>query len=237
MPKFSDIPQLGTARYTVNVGWDYLPLTLYREVHRYGLDVNPNFQRGRVWNEAQKISYVEYVLRGGRSGRDIYLNCPGHHFGRVGPDYEDGWYVLVDGKQRIDAALSFLNNEFKIFGQWYYRDYTDRLRFTVANFVWHVADFKTIEEVYQWYIDLNVGGTVHTPTDISKVKYLLDNKMPYSRPIITEAEHQIGIEREVLQVARREYEEEEAQQEARSERSRQEAEAKASKGKRKKASK
>lgn len=193
MPTYDQIPQLAVARYHVNIGWDYLAEHLLRDTLRYGLDVNPNFQRAHVWNEEQKARYVEYILRGGQSGRDIYLNCPGHHYGRIGPDYEDGWFVLVDGKQRLDAALGFMNNEFKIFGQWYRRDFTDRMRITTACFNWHIADLKTIEEVYQWYLDLNSGGTVHTEKDLSKVRELLNNKEPYVRISREEAADQIGL--------------------------------------------
>jgi len=222
MPLFNDIPQLTRAKYHVNYGWDYLADTIFREVDHYGLDVNPNFQRARVWTVDQKVSYVEYMLRGGTSGRDIYTNCPGHHFGRVGPNYVDGWYVLVDGKQRLDAALGFLNNEFKIFGKWYYRDYTDRMRFTVASFNWHVGDLQTIEEVYQWYLDLNSGGTVHTETDLTKVRILLDNKVPYTRVTVEEAAVEVGLNtRQIFIDARAELAQKEADQKAATERAEQ----------------
>ena len=39
-----------------------------------GLQLNPEFQRGHVWTEEQQIAWVEYYLRGGKSGNTIYLN-------------------------------------------------------------------------------------------------------------------------------------------------------------------
>jgi len=38
------------------------------------LQLNPDFQRGHVWIENQQIKYIEYILRGGKTARVIYLN-------------------------------------------------------------------------------------------------------------------------------------------------------------------
>ena len=42
------------------------------------------------------------MLRGGASGMNIYTNCPGWMSGSHGD------FVLVDGKQRVDAVCKFL---------------------------------------------------------------------------------------------------------------------------------
>lgn len=173
MPRFQDIPQFTPfSGYAVHVGWDYLPIHYARSVEHYGLNVCPDFQRGYVWKPEQKVKYIEYVLQGGQSGRHLYFNCPRWQDGGIGPGYKDGWYVLVDGKQRLDAVLGFLNNEFPIFGGNYFRDYSDRLTTIRTNFVWNVNTLKTRDECLQWYIDLNTGGTVHTAEEIAKVRAL-----------------------------------------------------------------
>src|SRR4051812_4439293 len=100
MPTYDDIPQFTRgANYAVDVSWEYLAEYYLSAVTEYGLDVNPNFQRGHVWTATQKIRYVEYILQGGKSGKVIYTNCPTWHYGHVGEDHPEGWYVLVDGKQ------------------------------------------------------------------------------------------------------------------------------------------
>ena len=206
MAKFADIPLLTQCTgYMVNVGLDYLPAHYARYVIKYGLEVSPDFQRGNVWTDQQKIRFMEYMLRGGTSGLDIYTNCPTwqHTAGRT---YEDDWFVLVDGKQRLDAALGFLNNEFQVFGA-YYRQYTDHPRIVVANFRWHVNTLKTRKECLQWYLDLNCGGTVHTDSELDKVRGLLlleaarmaageEHKRPTPQMIQAEGR----IDREVIQV-------------------------------------
>lgn len=174
---FSHVPPFTrTANYHVNVSWLHLKKWL-SESSGEQLDQDPDFQRGHVWTRVQQIRYVEFVLRGGNSGRDIQCNCPGWNSvkGIQGP------YVLVDGKQRLTAVLAFLDNEFQVFEEraygGFYRDFADKPDMLTANFIWHVNDLETRAEVLQWYLDLNTGGTVHGDTEIDRVRGLLDAEM------------------------------------------------------------
>lgn len=120
--RFRDIPPYTKSPpYTVNVGLGYLVAHYTMCVTEWGLDVSPDFQRAYVWTANQKVSFVEYFLRGGSSGVDIYTNCPTWN-SMVPPLDPKSWFVLVDGKQRLDALLGFLNNEFQVFGGSYFRD-------------------------------------------------------------------------------------------------------------------
>lgn len=213
--RFRDIPQFTrSASYMVNVGLDYLPQHYSRYVLEYGLDVCPDFQRGYVWTETQKIRFVEYMLRGGVSGLDIYINSPTWRLGNFGPEYPDSWIVLVDGKQRLDATLGFLNNEFPIFDGTYFRDFTDKPSITQCNFRWHVNDLKTREECLQWYLEMNSGGTVHKDEELDKVRDLIREGAPYKRPSHEEIVAVAGLDREILQKVIREDAEEEAKRKA-----------------------
>jgi len=162
MPKFQDIPLITVAKYHVDIFWDYIEDWIEREK----VDMNPDFQREYVWSQKQKEQYVEWILRNGNSGRDVYFNHPGWF-----RNWE-GDMVIVDGKQRIEAVLGFLRNEVKAYG-YYKNEYTDKYRIMHCNFSVHVADLKTRKEVLQWYLDMNTGGTVHTEQEIKKVKALL----------------------------------------------------------------
>jgi hypothetical protein len=215
MPRFEDIPQFTrNAGYAVDVSWHYLPDHYNDAILHCQLDINPEFQRGYVWTEAQKVRYVEFILRGGMTGRDIYTNCPGWKLGQVGRNFPKGWYVLVDGKQRLDAVLGFLNNEFPIFGGNYKRDYTDRLPILGAGFRWHVNDLATYEEVLAWYCDLNKGGTVHSDEEIERVQRLKESGATYTMPPVEVIEAQANLGRQPLQDAFRKREEDDAKRKA-----------------------
>ena len=111
---YKEIPRFTrNANYRINVDWPYLEKQLQgwieeREVAP--LNIDPEFQRAHVWRPEQQSAYVEYILRGGISGREIYFNCIGWNSDYRGP------FVLVDGKQRLEAVRSFLRDEVPVFG-------------------------------------------------------------------------------------------------------------------------
>lgn len=85
----------------------------------------------------------------------------------------DGEYVIVDGKQRLQAVRCFLNNEIPVFGA-YFKEYEDKMRMTVASFRWNIAMLKTRKEVLEWYLAFNAGGSVHTQEELDTVRRLLE---------------------------------------------------------------
>lgn len=170
--KFKDIPQFTSAgHYQVNYPLTSLVKYIEEEIRDAGLQLNPAFQRGHVWNEQQQIAWLEYHLKGGKSGNTIYLNNPFWHSGRIP---EEGKYVCVDGLQRITAAQRFIHNEIKVFGS-YFNEYEDTLRVLPATIYLNVNDLKTEKEVLQWYVDMNSGGTPHTDIEIERVKKMIQD--------------------------------------------------------------
>lgn len=132
--------------------------------------MDPDFQRGHVWTEVQQIRYVEFVLRGGESSREIHFNHPGWM-----NSYE-GAMVLVDGKQRLESVRKFMRNELPIFDGHTLSDFDEKPSILRADFIIHVNDLPTRAEVLQWYLDLNDGGVVHSSEEIQKVRKLLEEE-------------------------------------------------------------
>lgn len=168
---FQDIPQFTpSAPYTVHGAWHNIEDQLkdWNEV-AYGspLNLDPDFQRGHVWTEKKQREYVEFILRGGQSSKDIYMNHPRWM------DSFKGEMTLVDGKQRLEAVRKFMRNELKVFGMGYRKDFSNRRTPSDCMFIYHINTLKTRAEILQWYLDLNTGGVVHTDEEIKKVKALL----------------------------------------------------------------
>ena len=168
--KFSDIPQLTRpAHYQVNQSWRNLKETIrhYQGEHRTcALDINPDFQRGHVWTKKQQIAYVEFMLKGGTGSNILTFNCIGWMGSFKGP------FVLVDGKQRLTAALKFLDNKLPIFGENYYKDFEDKL-YSGIDFIFAINNLDNMNDVYKWYVELNSGGTPHKKSEIDKVKAMI----------------------------------------------------------------
>ena len=170
MPTFrclKDIPQrTREPSYTTNVAWDYLEAYVEKMQSKYGLNLNPDFQRGHVWNDRQRELYLEYQLSGGTGSNLIRLNHP-----QWMRSYE-GDFVIVDGLQRLETVLRFLRNEARAYGK-YLREYEDELGQTGPNLTFGINTLQTRAEVLEWYIQLNKGGTQHTDEEIAKVQTLL----------------------------------------------------------------
>lgn len=166
--KFSDIPQFtNSGDYQVNVDWRYLETWLAElPSENVPVDLDPDFQRHHVWTHEKQVAYVEFILRGGKSSRDIYFN------NSAWMTSFDGEMVLVDGKQRLEAVRAFMSDELEAFGS-LYSEFTDNIRSLNASFTMHVNDLKTRAEVLQWYLDLNSGGVVHTEPELQRVRNLL----------------------------------------------------------------
>jgi len=171
--KCEDIKQFTSCgSYCVNVTMEQLVHTIKEEEEKLGLILNSEVQRGHVWDEEQQIAFIEYFLRGGKSGLDLYFNNP--DWGKNYGDYHE--FVCVDGLQRITAVRRFMNNEIPAFGI-YRKDFEDDWMFTHDfrhMFNIHVNDLKTKEEVLTWYIEMNTGGTPHTKEEIAKVQKILN---------------------------------------------------------------
>jgi hypothetical protein len=165
--RFRDIPKFISSNYTITLEWDMIERWLSESMPES--ELNPDFQRGHVWTRDKQIKYVEYILRGGKSSKDIYFNHPGWN-----NNYE-GKCVLIDGKQRLEAARAFLRDEFPVFGS-LYSEYTDKLRISEAWFNVHINCLPTRAEELQWYLDLNSGGVVHTDDELSRVRELLEKE-------------------------------------------------------------
>lgn len=170
MLRFQDIKTFPLCPYRCDVSWDMLEFHIERDLESGFLDLNPDFQRAHVWTPKQQTAYVEYILQGGSSGKELYFNCPDYSKGGT-----EGPYVIVDGKQRLEAVRQFMRGEIPAFGH-LRTEYSDRPDMMTARFSWNIAGLRTRSEVLEWYLNFNAGGTVHTEQELDKVRRLLETE-------------------------------------------------------------
>lgn len=138
---------------------------------RERMNLNPDYQRGHVWSKEQSEDFMGHILEGGA--------CPAFiiHEGDVSrEDYEN---EMVDGQQRARAILG-----------WFDGDIGARL--SDGTLVWFKDATKTESRMIRmgitvpinwghWtrkerlklYLKLNRGGTVHTESEINRVREML----------------------------------------------------------------
>jgi hypothetical protein len=170
--RIRDLPLISQCYYRIDCGWDSLYENWMTDHRGCRVELQPDFQRDYVWTERQQIDYIENMLKGSLSGRDVWFNHP--RWGSFS-NFTDDPIVCVDGQQRIGAIKGFLDNKFKVFEKYLFSDFEDwdTPIYDRTYVVVHVNNLKTSQQVYQWYLDLNSGGTIHTKEDLDKVRSLL----------------------------------------------------------------
>jgi uncharacterized protein with ParB-like and HNH nuclease domain len=150
--------------YEIHRLWDWVEKQMNeRHEGMAVLNIDPDFQRPHVWKERQQRMWLEFILRGGKTGRVFYFNHPSWMRG-----YNKGEFVLVDGKQRLEALRKWMANEIKVFGS-YKSEYTDNPAMVGNTLKVNVNSLPTKADVLRWYLQMNGGGTPHKPSELKKV--------------------------------------------------------------------
>ena len=68
----------------------------------FGVDFNPDYQRGSVWDEEDREKLLDSIFAGREIGRFVFKQLP---FTRTSNDVN--YYEIVDGKQRMLTLLAF----------------------------------------------------------------------------------------------------------------------------------
>lgn len=125
----------------------------------------PPFQRdNNKWTREQQIRFVENVCAGFRTTLMLYTLKD-----------DEGLYEqakILDGLQRLTALLSFIENQFPIFDDFYFRDIDARLALGTVRPQVRIYTFETEVDAVQFYIEMNRDIT-HSADDIRRAEQYL----------------------------------------------------------------
>jgi hypothetical protein len=142
------------------------------------LDVNPDYQRGHVWTEAQSAAFVGHKLEGGE--------CPTLTIQRWAAPVS-AVDELVDGKQRLLAILGFVEDRIPALlsdgrayhlRAWSPDDQRTLPRAFELMLRARYVSCRSRADVLRLYLRLNRGGSVHTDEEIERVRTLLRSEAP-----------------------------------------------------------
>ena len=174
MMKIADIPQLIRVGQGTQWDLDQFQDTFARWKDNYGLNLDPEFQRPHVWSEETKIKFIEFILRGGVV-QPMRFNSPvfGGETHKNHSDLSED-IVLVDGKQRLNAIMEFIDNKIAVFGGNYLSDFDNPdLVLRSTSITVQVNKLQTKHELYQWYLEMNEGQVAHTQEELDRVRNLM----------------------------------------------------------------
>ncbi|WP_408931058.1 DUF262 domain-containing protein [Corynebacterium sp. YSMAA1_1_D6] len=107
--------QLRVVRETKDYQLDYLKYALSSE--NPTIDIAPSYQRRSRWTDAQRSRLIESLM----------LHVPIPPIYLFEKDYNE--YEVIDGRQRLESVIAFLNDEFRLKGLEYWSE-LDGLRFS-----------------------------------------------------------------------------------------------------------
>lgn len=162
--KIHEIPRYPQAIDSAQSGLIFLPELL----ESYNVDTDPPYQRGHVWNDAQKIAYVEHVLKGGDAGLFVLNDS-------TPKELASRKYELVDGKQRISAILAFLSDDILAFGVKFSEIEDNQKLNTFGRVKFSIYGFEDQRDVVALYLSLNNGGSIHTDADLQVARDYLNS--------------------------------------------------------------
>ena len=148
---------------------------LMKMVDRYGIDLEPEYQRGNVWTDLQKYSLIESIFKNIDIGKFTVIRRPwGTH-----PDIPmtPKLYEMLDGKQRLTAIFEYYTGKFMYQGRYFYQlHWRDQHHFKHYNISYAETEPLTNEQKYRYFLKLNTTGTPVDEKHIDKVTKMWENE-------------------------------------------------------------
>lgn len=139
---------------------------------KYGMDLEPEYQRGNVWNADQQVSLIDSIFHNVDIGKFAVIKRP------WGPDgnkpLTPKLYEMLDGKQRLTALIEYYLGRFSYKGKYY----NDLHPFDKNHFKYYSISYAETEELtdaqkYRYFLKLNTTGTPVDPAHMEKVAGML----------------------------------------------------------------
>ncbi len=144
------------------------PITSLLHRHYYwGVDMNPEYQRGNVWSLEDKVALIDSLFNDIEIGRVVLMKR----------DYEDERkeaYEIIDGKQRLTALSEFYEDRFQYKGLFFSQMHPfDQNHFENKQLAVIEAPNMSREKVIDYFIRVNTSGRPVNPEHLEKVKSMI----------------------------------------------------------------
>ena len=124
--------------------------SILNDYYHFGIDMNPEYQRGYVWETEDKEKLIESIFHNIDIGKFVFIHN----------DYSDeDLYQILDGKQRLNAIVEYYENRFSYDGK-YFNDLSDGDKNFFLDFpVTKALVIKgTKKDIIRQFLMLNTAG-------------------------------------------------------------------------------
>jgi len=126
--------------------------------YRFGIDMNPKYQRDLIWTEEQKIDLIDSIFNDRDIGKFVLVEV---NFKENEPGYQ-----ILDGKQRLNTLIEFWEDRLIYKGLKYSElSPTDRRNFNRVSISMAKIGERNLTEkkIIEYFIYLNKTGTPVEP--------------------------------------------------------------------------
>lgn len=134
---------------------------------RRGLNDKTDYQRDYVWRIDDKRRLIKSIFDGKDIGKFVFVEDKTYHDPRI---------EVLDGKQRLNAILGFMNDEFDYDGV-YYHQLSEKDRRAMSGLGVQFASLDrgkfSRKELLEMFVDVNDTGVPQSPEHLKHVRNLL----------------------------------------------------------------
>lgn len=135
------------------------------KVYHFGVNFNPDYQRGYVWEDTDKTALINSIFNNVDIGKFVFIRID---------SIENDLYECLDGQQRGKTLLEFFENKFAYQG-YYYNDLCkrDQNHFNEYQVVIAETNELTKEQKLRYFLQLNCCGRVMDREHLKMVEQML----------------------------------------------------------------
>lgn len=144
--------------------------SLIHKYYAFGVDMNPEYQRGYVWELEDKQLLIDSIFNNIDIGKFAFIHLNDKKWAETGNGYE-----ILDGKQRLSTIIDFYENRFPYNGV-YYNDLSAKDKNVFLNH--HIVQGEVREAdrkaVLKYFLMLNRTGKSMDQSQLDKVEKMLE---------------------------------------------------------------
>lgn len=144
---------------------------LLSKQYGFGIDFNPDYQRGYVWEQKDKELLLDSIFKNIDIGKFVLIHLSDDEWMKRGVGYE-----ILDGKQRLSTLIEFYENKLSYKGK-YYNDLSKKDKRVFKNHKTDIAEVRETDKkmILKYFLMLNRTGKSMDELHLSEVERMLDS--------------------------------------------------------------
>lgn len=145
--------------------------SLLRKNYSFGIDLDPEYQRGYVWDRGDKELLLDSIFKNIDIGKFVLIHL-----------FDEEWferdysYEILDGKQRLSTLIEFYENKLSYKGK-YYNDLSGIDKITFKEHQVAIAEVRETDKktVLKYFLMLNRTGKSMDKLHLDEVEKMLND--------------------------------------------------------------